>query len=393
MCGATSFAQTKKFDYKLYGQVRMDLFYNSRANEEMVDGLIYLFPKDHAYDPDGKDLNSIPNGGFYTLYSRFGINVAGPKLGSAKTFANAEFDFRGSGTNFSVIRIRNLYFSLDWGKMDLLAGQYWHPLWGEVFPQVMNLGTGAPFQALNRSPMLRYRYKTGGWAVTAATIWQAQFTSVGPEGRSHIYMKNGLLPEFFVGADYKGANWLVGGGVELLSLAPRTTSTVGDNTYKVDERVTSVSFMLHGKYTAPKLFLAAKSYLSSNLTNSCMMGGFGVTATDERTGQQSYTPNRNSSSWINAVYGDTWRGGLLLGYMKNLGTSKAVTKMYGTGTDVDQLTNLTFEASYNVPHWRFGVEYSIITAWYGSLNKSNGRVIDTHDVSNHRFVATTSYSF
>ncbi|MGL5979592.1 MAG: hypothetical protein ACRCZY_01700 [Phocaeicola sp.] len=395
LLATTGMAQTKKFNYKMYGQVRMDLFYNSRANEEMVDGLIYLFPKDHAYDADGKDLNSTPNGGFYTLYSRFGIDVEGPKLGKAKTFANAEFDFRGSGTNFSIIRIRNLYFGLDWGNMDLLAGQYWHPLWGEVFPQVMNLGTGAPFQALNRSPMIRYRYKAGGWTATAAAMWQAQFCSAGPEGKTQQYMKNSLVPEFFIGADYKGENWLIGGGIDILSLTPRTTSTMDDKTYKVNERVTSVSGMIHGRYTAPKLFLAAKTYLSSNLTNSCMMGGYGVTSINERTGEQTYAPTLNTSSWVNAVYGTTWRGGMLLGYMKNLGTSKAIleNKMYGIGTNIDQLTNVTLEASYNVPRWRFGIEYSIVTAWYGTLNLSNGRVTDTHDVSNHRFVATTSFSF
>ena len=31
-------AQKKGFDYKFYGQVRTDLFYNSRANSETVDG-------------------------------------------------------------------------------------------------------------------------------------------------------------------------------------------------------------------------------------------------------------------------------------------------------------------------------------------------------------------
>ena len=31
-------AQKKNFSYKFYGQVRGDLFYNSRANAEIVDG-------------------------------------------------------------------------------------------------------------------------------------------------------------------------------------------------------------------------------------------------------------------------------------------------------------------------------------------------------------------
>ena len=34
LLSASSFAQNKDFSYKFYGQVRTDLYYNSRANEE-----------------------------------------------------------------------------------------------------------------------------------------------------------------------------------------------------------------------------------------------------------------------------------------------------------------------------------------------------------------------
>lgn len=51
------FAQKKNFSYKFYGQIRTDLFYNSRANEETVDGLFYMYPKDKVRDDDGNDLN------------------------------------------------------------------------------------------------------------------------------------------------------------------------------------------------------------------------------------------------------------------------------------------------------------------------------------------------
>ena len=48
------FSQDKKdFGFKFYGQVRADLFYNSRSNSETVDGLFYMYPKDHSYDADG----------------------------------------------------------------------------------------------------------------------------------------------------------------------------------------------------------------------------------------------------------------------------------------------------------------------------------------------------
>lgn len=37
-----SFAQIKDFKFKFYGQIRTDLYYNSRANEETVDGFICI---------------------------------------------------------------------------------------------------------------------------------------------------------------------------------------------------------------------------------------------------------------------------------------------------------------------------------------------------------------
>lgn len=57
-------------------------------------------------------------------------------------------DFRGSGTTFSTVRLRHAYLNLDWGKPSLLLGQTWHPLYGDVAPQILNLNMGAPF---NRS--------------------------------------------------------------------------------------------------------------------------------------------------------------------------------------------------------------------------------------------------
>ena len=54
----SGYAQKKNFSYKFYGQVRGDLFYNSRANSEIVDGLFHLYPKDISPDADGNDLNA-----------------------------------------------------------------------------------------------------------------------------------------------------------------------------------------------------------------------------------------------------------------------------------------------------------------------------------------------
>mgnify|MGYP000028936777 CR=1 FL=1 len=233
LLSAKSFAQDKDFNYKFYGQIRTDFYYNSRANEETVDGLFYMYPKDKVYDATGKDLNATANGSFYTLYTRLGIDVQGPKLGRAKTSAKVEMDFRGSGTTFSTVRLRHAYLNLDWGKPSLLLGQTWHPLYGDVAPQILNLNMGAPFQPFSRAPQIRFRYKAGDIQLTGAAIWQSQYLSQGPDGKSQKYIKESCIPEIYIGADYKRSNWLVGAGIEMISLKPRTQSVVEDEVYKV----------------------------------------------------------------------------------------------------------------------------------------------------------------
>ena len=396
MVALGSFAQKKDFSYKFYGQVRTDLFYNSRANEETVDGLFYMYPKDEVLDPNGEDLNATPNGNFYTLYTRLGVDVTGPKLGKAKTSAKIEVDFRGSGTSYSLFRIRHAYFNLDWGKSALMVGQYWHPLFGDVSPQILNLSVGAPFQPFSRAPQIRYRYTTPNWMLTGAAVWQSQYLSQGPEGKSQNYIKNGCVPEIYAGADYKNGGFMVGAGIELLSMKPRTQAKGNNNaTYKVNERITTLSYEAHAKYTNQDWFVGAKTVYGSNLTQASGLGGFGIKHIDDYTGEQEYTPIKVSSSWLNVVYGHKWKPGIFLGYAKNLGTSDALVSntLYGTGTNLDQLVTAGAELTYNIKSWKFGLEYTYTSASYGSLDKSEGKIINTHAIGNNRIVAVAMFSF
>ena len=399
-----SFAQLKDFSYKFYGQIRTDLFYNSRANEETVDGLFYMYPKDKVYDPNGEDLNSTPNGSFYVLYTRLGVDIAGPKLGNAKTSAKVEVDFRGSGTAYSTVRIRHAYFNLDWGKSALMVGQYWHPLFGDVSPQILNLSVGAPFQPFSRAPQIRYRYTNKNLMLTGAAVWQSQYTSAGINGKSQDYIKNSCVPEIYVGADYKKDGFMAGVGVELLSLKPRTEaitqtpSAAGSPItvkYKVKERITTLSYEAHAKYTNKDWFIGAKTVLGSNLTQASGLGGFGIKSLNTVTGEQEYTPIRVSSTWFNAVYGKKWKPGIFLGYAKNLGTSDELisSNLYGTGTNLDQLVTAGAELTYNLPHWKFGLEYTLTSAWYGDDFTSKAKAIDSHAVCNNRIVAVAMFTF
>ena len=390
------FAQKKGFDYKFYGQVRTDLFYNTRSNSETVDGLFYMYPLDENLDPNGHDLNGVGNGNFYTLYTRLGVDVTGPMLGKAKTSAKVEVDFRGSGTTYSLFRIRHVYFNLDWGKSALLVGQTWHPLYGDVAPEILNLNMGAPYQPFSRAPQIRYRFTSNNFMLTAAAIWQSQYLSVGPKAnkpgetstqKSQEFMKKSCVPEFYFGVDYKRPGLIAGAGLHVSSITPRTQSETEDAIYFVNERVTGISGEAHVKYTKENWLVSAKTVLGTNLTQTSTVGGYGITSIDEVTGKQQYSPLRTSSTWVNVAYGKKWRPALFFGYLKNLGATEEVPYgALGTGTTLDQLFTGTAELTYNIPHWKFGAEYSLCNAWYGDEFDAKAKAKKTSNLTVYPFV-------
>ena len=399
------FSQDKKdFGFKFYGQVRADLFYNSRSNSETVDGLFYMYPKDHSYDADGNDLNAKPDGSLYTMYSRLGVDITGPKIGKGiTTSAKVEVDFRGGGTNYYMIRLRQAYFNLGFGKSSLLVGQTWHPFYGDVAPDILNLNMGAPFQPFSRAPQIRYMYVNRNFQLKATALWQSQYLSVGPSSnqagatstqKSQNFIKNSCVPELALNLDYKGGGWIAGAGVDMTSIVPRTQSESEGNVYKVKERITTVSAEAHVKYSGNDWLVAAKSVLGSNFTQASGVGGYGIKSVDPRTGEQKYSPVRVSSTWINVAYGKKLRPGVFVGYLKNLGATDDVSGVLGTGIGdgLDQLVSASAELTYNLLHWKFGVEYMASTAWYGNL-MSDAKISDTHSVTNHRVVFTALFQF
>lgn len=389
------FSQKKDFTYNFYGFVRGDLFYNTRANVAPVDGNFYMYPMDVDYDANGEDLNATANGSFYTFTTRLGLDLTGPMLGKARTSAKIETDFGGFSASTTMLRIRQAYVALDWEKTQFLIGQTWHPMSG-ILPDVLNLSTGAPFNPFNRSPMLRLQQQVDRVKFTLATIWQLQYTSQGPAGGSEDYIKNSGIPEVALGFDYVPAKgWLLGAGGHMISLKPRTVSYHDEARYKVNERMTAFSAEAHLKYTGANYMFAAKTMLASVLDHTAVLGGYGISNIDSATGEQEYTPFRHSTSWVNLTVGTRWKGGIFAGYSKNLGTSDelASATVYGKGLNIDQLIMVNPSFSYNLPHWKVGVEYCLSNAKYGTMDLTSGKVTDTHRVTNHRILGLMVYYF
>ena len=397
ICVGSAMAQVKDMKYDFYGFIRGDLFYNTRKSVAPVDGNFYLYPMDKRSDAEGKDLNGKAMGNFISYTSRLGLNIKGPQLGGAKVSANVEVDFGGAGKVGAVLRLRKAYVACDWDNHRVLIGQTWHPLFGLVVPDMLNLSTGAPFQPFNRSPQICYQLKGKNLTLTASALWQVQYTSNGPSGKSADYLKNSILPEFYLGADwYVAKGFTLGGGAHLISLSPREESVVGNKIYKVNEHMTATSYEVHAMYRSSQWYIAAKSILASALDHTALLGGYGVHNIDATSGKQEYTPFRHSVSWFNIAYGKTWKPSLFVGFTKNMGTRKELESeksVYGAGLDIDALTDVQLALSYNRHHFQIGLEASICTAWYGDINRSNGKVKHTHDVSNYRVLGLLMYYF
>ncbi len=333
-------AQEKQINF--YGFVRTDFFYDSRSSVASCNELFYLYPLAEELDANGDDLNDQSTMGFFSFVTRLGVDVTGQKIGNALATAKVEVDFGGFSSSYTLLRIRQAYLNLAWreGKHSLLVGQTWHPLFGSVSPTVSNLATGSPFQPFSRSPQFRYTYKNGGFSALVAALSQFQYTSSGVNGSSMEYMANACVPEIYLGADYTSKSLIVGAGLDISTIAPRTeyTDDNGD-TYKVDEMLTSFSGEIHLKYHKNKLTIAAKSLLASALDHTLLLGGYGVSSISS-TGEQEYTPLHHSTSWLNITYGTKWRPSLFVGYTKNLGSSEelvSTSKIYGRGVNIDQL--------------------------------------------------------
>ncbi len=386
------FAEEQTTKIKVYGFVRSDIFYNSRQNIEAIDGIFHIAPKPIELEANGADKNAVAQLEMLSIATRIGLDISGAPILGAKSSAKIEGDFAGFGTSYYVLRLRHAYAKLNWDKSELLVGQTWHPMFGSVMPTTMSLNAGSPFQPFNRSPQVRFKQNLSTtFSFMAAAVYQMQFMSQGPLGSSSVYLKNALIPNFFLGFENKTTHWTSGAGVDY-------------KTIKLNhESLSSVSAVAYTQYVGAKFQFKAKTVYGENLSDHIMIGGYGVSG----TGSDTYTNFKTASGWINGVYGTKIQVGLFLGISQNLGTNNNLLEItpgkytnYGYGNfdvnnihlTLDQVYRVTPHVSYNVPNLKFGLEYDFTNATFGSL-KASGRVANPYNISNHRLVGSVSYFF
>lgn len=387
------FAQDKAVKAEIYGFVRNYFTYDSRSCVQSNEGLFNMLPNDQKLGVDGEDLNAIPSVRFLSMTTRFGLNVTGPEIWGAKSTAKIESDFCGasSGTAFNL-RIRQAYAKLAWEKSDLLVGQAWHPMSGDLMPEVFSLATGAPFNPFNRSPQVRYNYAPiKGLSFTAAVLYQYQYGSVGLDGKtSNTYSRNALVPEFFVGMTAKGKHLTGGFGVNGSTIAPRVVA----NDKRVNEHLTSYSAMVFGSLKVDELSVRAKATYGQNTSHMQQPIGFGIVSVSEN-GVNTYESMQLGSAWITMMYGKKLRYGFFAGWLQNFGSagkSFVGTPVVRNNTGMDQAYRFSPIVTYKVQNMQIGLEYEHTATAYGTY-QPNGTVTNTHWVANNRICMMLKYDF
>ena len=389
----------EKPSVKLYGFIRNYACFDTRESLTSNSEQFYYMPKDENLDENGKDINEQPNMMLLSITTRLGVNITGPEFLGAKTSAKIESDFAGFGTSNTVLRIRQAYAKMDWEKNSLLVGQAWHPMMGDMMPDVFSLETGAPFTPFSRSPQARYDYKSKHFTLTATALYQYQYTSYGPDGASFNYARNAVVPELYFQAMYKNGGFQMGAGVDLLTLKPRQSYTLDGSTYKCyEDPVVSISPTVFASYKKGDWGVKGRFTYAQNAAHLSMISGYGVTEVYEN-GEQKYGTLNSVGGWIDITNKQQLKKGYLtwcwfMGYTKNLGCNDDIVgPIYMRGEkNMDCMWRIAPSILYTHNAMSIGIEWNTTTVAYGKAD-SRYKVSDTHNVSNGRICAMLKYTF
>lgn len=422
-------------NFKFYGFIRTYMPFDTHESYAGTGDLYYWIPKDNLWNEDkSQDLNERSSFRTLAITSRLGVDISGYWIGDNEFGGRIETDFYAGlsgSTGTAQLRLRQAYLTINWHDPDDLrysilfkAGQAWHPMAADL-PDIFALDSAAPFGPFSRTPLLQSDFSIGSnFILTAAAIWQMQYTSMGPSAfdasgkptamaSSADYIKYGIIPEFYFGLTYRTGGFLARAGVDVSTIKPRSTASVFEDgeaiTKKVKDRKTSVLGFLYAQYTRNLFRIKAKTVYGGSGEHMNLESGYAVCNISGNNDLWEYTPINTSSSWMTISYGQKVQGTLLLGYIKNLGTSKDIV---GEGDKADasyiffqkngspninQAYRIEPELAYNVGRLTIGLQYMLTAVQYGDKSYTRRALVydpsTLHWVANHRVEGMLRFSF
>ena len=416
-----AFAQEKeKPSFKFYGFVRNYACYDTRESYTSNSEQFYYMPKDEKLNGLGEDLNAQDNIMLLSITTRLGLNVSGLNFLGSKTSAKIEADFAGFSTSNTVLRIRQAYAKMDWEHSKVLVGQAWHPAMGDMMPDVFSLETGAPFTPFSRSPQVRYDYETKNVKLTATALYQFQYTSYGPKDPakgdytstgSFDYARNAIVPEIYLQGIIKSGGFMMGLGVDVLTLKPRqiydavVPAADGNGTTTMssvcnEKLMTSITPTLFASYKKGNWGVKGRVTYAQNAAHLSMISGYAVTKKLDN-GEWRYSSLNSIGGWVDATYKQPLKTGYLTfccfaGYTKNLGCMNEIVDnmIYMRGEkNMDYMWRVAPSVLYTHNAMQIGIEYNPTTVGYGSKHDGDYKMYNPHAVTNHRICAMLKYNF
>ena len=333
------------FHFDFHGFVNPHYYADSRSVVGGREDMMLFFPKPIVRDNQGNDVNDGWQADMLAITARMNVKITGSEMLGAKTSAFVEGDFTGS-TNATIdnLRLRHAYFTLDWGRHKLLAGQYWYAMvMHEIMPMTNPLNMGAPFHCYARQPQVRYTYSLDGLEAVVVAQWQLDNMSQGllngTPTSSTLFVRHSLLPELNAQLRYHKGNFFVGAAANLKSIQP-VVNTVG--TASPQQLHQSWSYSIFGSYRFDGFTVKAQTLLNNSLYEGCSLGGYLM--------YQSVGGNLvDFRDWhFNTVWLDIernhghWRPGLFMGYAQHMDEDPMPAiygppTVFGRGYDLDYL--------------------------------------------------------
>lgn len=374
------------------GFIKSDYWYDSRQVVAAREDLFLLFPANRLNDAQNNDINAHPAFNYSAITSRLTGVIKGPDAFGAKTSGVLEADFSGvTNGDINGFRLRHAYGKLRWETSELLFGQYWHPMFVvEVFPNVISLNTGSPFQPFIRNPQIAFKQYFDDFSLNLTFLSQRDNVNDGPVGPSPVYLRNSLVPNIHLQLQHKTESIVWGTGIDYKILKPRMLT---DSMLITNNTIGTWALMAYGKYSRQALTLRAKAIYGQNLTDHLMLGGYAVRETNPLTGSQTYTPTNHMFLWGNITYGKRIQAGMFVGYAKNYGTTHSNEGIfYARGHNIDHLYRVAPSLSFISGPVQISTELEYTTAGYGNPD-AHGIISDTQAVSNLRALLTFFYFF
>ncbi len=369
-------SETKKVSVKFSGFVKTDFMYDSRQTTNAREGHFMILPAPEKMDGT-KDLNDQSNVNFLSIQSRLRAKISGPDFFGMKTSGMIEGAFFGnSNATTGEFRLRHAFVKLSNDKIDLIVGQYWHPMFvTAVFPGTYSFNTGVPFQPFSRNPQLRIETK-GNVKFIGVMFTERDFKTRGAS------VSQSGIPQFHAQLQFGDASKTLGGfGINLKTVRPGLGM----------DNFSSLAYIGYYRTKFGNMTWKAEATYGDNMSDLLQIGGFGTDASND------YISTNTLSMWteFSGDFSETMEWGVFGGYTENGGFGEKATHVAGfLSSSVVDAWRVAPRIGWKSGKLKIGVETEYTSAQYGGLDANGKMDAGTTDaVGNLRLITTAIYNF